>query len=233
MTSQIDPTTLNIYGKAGAESCDWTKYISGRQQYPTRLYDTIFAYHRGNWQKVIDFGAGDCTTSAQLLKRFHHVEATDQAEEQLKLGQERLRKAGIGEDRLSIRVCEAGKHPGEAGSTDMVTASTCIHFFDVPAFMEDAARLLKPGGTLAVWTGGFAPYFVEAIDGKAKKSPLFDIFHGFMKAGIAPDMEQVSVFSGTEQPATVAEALLSTPAFSSRHVPDQPRQHRRPCSTLQ
>jgi trans-aconitate 3-methyltransferase len=36
----------------------------------------------------------------------------------------------------------------------MITSATAAHWFDLPTFYAAAARMLKPGGTIALWTGG-------------------------------------------------------------------------------
>lgn len=117
---------------------DWDVYRKGREPYPQRLFDIIFDYHtKGGaaWDNAIDFGSGDCTLAPAILQRFKHVEATDSVDGQLKIGQERLKGQGIGEDKLSIRACSGGNHPGKDGSADLITAATCVYFFDIPAFM--------------------------------------------------------------------------------------------------
>ncbi|CAO1629774.1 unnamed protein product [Parajaminaea phylloscopi] len=153
----------NVFGEGGLGTFEWQDYQRGRFPYPRRLFEVINDYHRqggAGWERVIDFGAGDCTIEPQLLKDFTHVEATDEHDGQLKIGQARLKAAGFGEDRLTTRQCPAGHHPGADGSADMITAATCVHFFDVTAFLKDAHRLLRPGGTLAIWNGCHTPIFI-------------------------------------------------------------------------
>lgn len=160
----------NLYGQGGEGSFSWKEYQKGRQPYPQRLYDIIFDYHfkgGAGWDEVIDFGAGDCVIEPKLLERFKHVEATDASEVQLKIGLDRLRERGIGEDRLTTRQCKGGHHPGKDGSVDLITAATAVHWFDVNAFTADAYRLLKPGGTLAVWKGAHWPVIVAGLPPKA------------------------------------------------------------------
>lgn len=40
------------------------------------------------------------------------------------------------------------------GSVDLITAATAAHWFDMATFWPAAARLLKPGGSVALWCGG-------------------------------------------------------------------------------
>lgn len=57
----------------------------------------------------------------------------------------------------------------EAQSCDAVTVATAFHWFDAPRFYAEAARILKPGGTLAIWS-----YGTVFIRSSAAAAALFD-----------------------------------------------------------
>ena len=42
--------------------------------------------------------------------------------------------------------------PLRAASLDLVTAFNCVHHFDLGRFLADAARVLRPGGLLFIYT---------------------------------------------------------------------------------
>jgi SAM-dependent methyltransferase len=44
--------------------------------------------------------------------------------------------------------------PVEHSSIDLIVSSTAAHWFDMSRFWPQAARVLKPGGTVALWTTG-------------------------------------------------------------------------------
>jgi SAM-dependent methyltransferase len=44
--------------------------------------------------------------------------------------------------------------PVEDSSVDLIVASTAAHWFDMSRFWPQAARVLKPGGTVALWSNG-------------------------------------------------------------------------------
>jgi SAM-dependent methyltransferase len=44
--------------------------------------------------------------------------------------------------------------PVAQGSVDLITAGNAAHWFDMAGFWPSAARVLKPGGSVALWTSG-------------------------------------------------------------------------------
>lgn len=45
--------------------------------------------------------------------------------------------------------------PVDDSSSDIVTASLAVHWFDVPAFLNEAARILRPEGRLIIYSNNF------------------------------------------------------------------------------
>lgn len=227
MTTQVD----NVFSPEQAY-IDWTQYARGRAPYQKRMFDIIYDYHSkggAGWDLVIDHGAGDCTLAPFLLQRFKHVEATDASEAQLKIGEERLRKAGIDETRLTIRTCPAGSNPGPDASADMVTAATCVHFFDIPAFLTDAARLLKPGGTLAIFTSGGIPVIIDRDQsGMTKLSATGEMLMEWFSKTVMTELARVSVAAfSAQQPHCLDN--LTRPYPTAEPQSGQPAQHRQDC----
>src|SRR5262249_29634951 len=37
---------------------------------------------------------------------------------------------------------------------DLITAATAAHWFDLPKFYAEAAKILKPGGSVIIWVSG-------------------------------------------------------------------------------
>ncbi|MGQ0383469.1 MAG: class I SAM-dependent methyltransferase [Gammaproteobacteria bacterium] len=57
------------------------------------------------------------------------------------------------------------------GSADLLTAAQAAHWFDWPAFCREAARVLKPGGVLAIWSYAYckvAPEVDRLLEGFAR-----------------------------------------------------------------
>jgi ubiquinone/menaquinone biosynthesis C-methylase UbiE len=229
--------TDNLY--TADNSVDWEKYQKYRPNYPLELYDALFAFHAkgsASWGKAVDFGSGDGMVLPHLLKKFHQVEATDASSAQLELGCRRLWNAGVDNDRLTLQVCAAGHWKGPDSSVDMITSAMSIHWFDRPQFFKDAARMLKPGGTLAIWIASLRPcitnnpqaaeilrewqykyFYPELAANPAISSNHDDIFHLFDSLLDALAIENSSAFEAETRyklmlPKGFEYGLISGPA---------------------
>lgn len=92
---------------------------------------------------VLELGAGTGKLTEQLVALGHDVHATDPDPEMLKVLTRRL---------PDVRTSEAGaeKIPAPDHSVDVVVAAQSFHWFDHDVAMPEIARVLKPGGHLAV-----------------------------------------------------------------------------------
>ncbi|RFU25201.1 hypothetical protein B7463_g11135, partial [Scytalidium lignicola] len=136
------------------------QYAGLRPGYPSVLYDHIFAQHAatsGSFNFVLDVGCGPGIATRDLAPAFKHAVGVDPGEEMLKAARERGGETKSGE-KIRFELCEAEKiasAPGvPLGELDMITAATASHWFDMKKFWEQAAQLLRPGGTVAIWTKG-------------------------------------------------------------------------------
>lgn len=131
-----------------------------RPTYPPALYTAILRYAaaQGNAGRDVaaDVACGSGQASVDLAKLFKHT---------------------IGVDASAQQVANAPVIPGvtfqqgtaEAtnlapASCDLVAVATALHWFDLPAFYKEAARVLKPRGTLAIWTYGLGTPACPAAD---------------------------------------------------------------------
>jgi len=115
-------------------------YDRGRPTYPTAAVEFMV----GPDQKtVLEVGAGTGKLTEQLVALGHDVHATDPSSVLL----------GVLTDRLpGVRtsVARAEELPLLDGSVDVVACAQAFHWFDQEAALAEFARVLRPGGHLAL-----------------------------------------------------------------------------------
>ncbi|RFU34686.1 hypothetical protein B7463_g1652, partial [Scytalidium lignicola] len=148
-------TTFRFYKSAQAE-----KYAGARPSYSPMLYEHIFAKHAasgGGFGLVIDVGCGPGSATRDLAPAFEHAVGLDPGEGMINVARERGGETQKGE-KIRFEVSEAERIasvPGlPLGEVDLITAATAAHWFDMKKFWGQAAQLLKPGGTVAIWLRG-------------------------------------------------------------------------------
>jgi ubiquinone/menaquinone biosynthesis C-methylase UbiE len=115
-------------------------YDRGRPGYPAEAATWLVG---GEARVVLELGAGTGKLTAQLVALGHDVHATDPDPEMLKVLSRHL---------PDVRVSEASAEaiPLPDRSVDVVVAAQSFHWFDHDVAMPEIARVLKPGGHLAV-----------------------------------------------------------------------------------
>lgn len=115
-------------------------YDRARPGYPA---DAVAWAIRGDPARIVDLGAGTGKLTAAVRGAGREVIAIDPAEELLS----RIRHAVPGVD-TRIGTAEATGLPD--GHADAVVAGAAFHWFTRPAADEEIARILRPGGTVAL-----------------------------------------------------------------------------------
>lgn len=120
-------------------------YAAFRPRYPQALFDWLAALpaRRG---LVWDCAAGSGQATVDLAARFERVIATDASAAQL--------EAAPRLPNVEYRVASAEHNGLPDAAVDLVTVAQALHWFDLPRFYAEVARVLVPGGVLAVWTYG-------------------------------------------------------------------------------
>lgn len=119
---------------------------------------------------VVDVGCGSGQATRTLAQHAQRVIGVDPS-----LGQIQQAKENIKLPNVEFIVSRAEKLDAIADhSVSLLTAATCIHWFDIPAFFAEARRVLKPGGIIAYWAYNFCIF-----EGKnaAKLNEAFLDFH--------------------------------------------------------
>ncbi|XP_026231449.1 class I SAM-dependent methyltransferase [Anabas testudineus] len=97
------------------------------------------------FQLALDVGCGSGQGTLLLAKHFASVVGTDISPAQLEVALQHAR-----EPNITYRQCEAEKLPFADSSVDLVTVMSAFHWFDRPRFLQEALRVLKPHGCLAL-----------------------------------------------------------------------------------
>ncbi|XP_063079879.1 putative methyltransferase DDB_G0268948 isoform X1 [Engraulis encrasicolus] len=133
-------------GKAHAQSY-WKYRISPSQE----IIDMIINFlhkHRSSPQELelaVDVGCGSGQGTVLLAPHFTRVVGTDVSPAQLEMATQHATAHNI-----TYRESPAEQLPLEDASVDLVTAMSAFHWFDHAHFLQEADRVLKPRGCLAL-----------------------------------------------------------------------------------
>jgi trans-aconitate 3-methyltransferase len=135
-------------------------YAQNRRGYHPNLYQIILDHHTstgGQLTTILDVGCGPGTAIRKLAPRFTHAIGLDPSEGMISTARS---LGGVSSTSQPIRfevstAEDLGSQlspPIPDSSVDLITAATAAHWFDMSRFWPCAAQLLKPGGTVALWT---------------------------------------------------------------------------------
>ncbi|CAN9498126.1 unnamed protein product [Ophioblennius macclurei] len=114
---------------------------------PEELISIIMSYmekRTKNLHLAVDVGCGSGQGTTLLAPFFTKVIGTDVSPAQLKMVPTNSPL------NVSYRQCPAEELPFKSGEVDLVTAMTAAHWFDRQRFLQEAYRVLRPGGCLAL-----------------------------------------------------------------------------------
>jgi ArsR family transcriptional regulator len=157
---------------------------------------------------IADLGAGEGTISQLMAQRAKKVIAIDNSEKMVGFGAELARKHGIG--NMEYRLGDLEDVPIRSGTVDLAFLSQALHHARHPhRAVEEARRILKPGGRIAVLDLN-RHHFEEAREMYA------DVWLGFteleleryLKGGGFKNVETAVVYKEPEAP--YFETLLGT-----------------------
>jgi ubiquinone/menaquinone biosynthesis C-methylase UbiE len=118
-------------------------YSASRPRYPKELFDYLRTLPP-SLDIVWDCATGNGQAAISLAQFFDKVVATDASRQQIENAFEM--------DNVEYLVAPAEEIYLEDGTADMITVATALHWFDKVRFFNEAKRVLKPGGVLAVWS---------------------------------------------------------------------------------
>ena len=122
-------------------------YARARPRYPPALFGALAVLAPGR-SLAWDAGTGNGQAAAGLAEHFTGVVATDPSAAQL--------AEAAPHPAIDYRSGRAESSGLRKGIVDLVTAAQAAHWFDLPGFYAEAARVLRPGGAIALWCYGLS-----------------------------------------------------------------------------
>lgn len=121
-------------------AADYARY---RPRYPVSLFAELAALTPSQ-ARAWDCATGNGQAAEGLAACFDEVLATDASAAQIAAA------SGPANVRFAVAPAEASGLPD--GCVDLILVAQAAHWFDLPAFYAEAARVLRPGGLLALLT---------------------------------------------------------------------------------
>jgi ArsR family transcriptional regulator len=111
----------------------------------------------GQASQVADVGTGTGFVAAGLSPRVERVVGIDNAPAMLEVARENLK--ALGASNVELVVGEAARLPLEDGAVDAAFANMVLHHAEDPeAMLREMARVVRPGGTVAITDEVAHPY---------------------------------------------------------------------------
>lgn len=150
MSTQKPEQTFRAYTAAQGQTYDQTRF-----RYHPNFFKRVLDHHTstgGQLGTVIDVGCGPGIATRELAPFFTHAIGADPSEGMILTA----KKAGGSSATENIQyICSSAEalDCGAAdGTVDLITAATAAHWFDMPGFWARSEQLLRPGGSVAIWT---------------------------------------------------------------------------------
>jgi SAM-dependent methyltransferase len=129
-------------------------YARHRPGYPAAMFDYLASLAPAR-ELAWDCGTGNGQAALALADKFKRVIATDASAAQI--------ENAFPHERVEYRIEPSENTTISAGTVDLVTVGTAVHWFDFDPFYAEVRRVSKPKGVIAVWTY-FFPIIDPAID---------------------------------------------------------------------
>ncbi|KAK4059156.1 hypothetical protein Trihar35433_11153 [Trichoderma harzianum] len=153
----VTETTFSSYDQNQGKA-----YAHARPDYDPGVYKAVINHHKstgGQFDTVVDVGCGPGSATRGLAPYFANAIGLDPSQGMVATARS---FGGVSSESRPIRfeistAEDLGAHlatPISDSSVDLITAANAAHWFDMPQFWLAAARILKPGGTVALWTSG-------------------------------------------------------------------------------
>ena len=173
-TSTTGQHTIMPDFEGGAEF-DWENYMAQRPDYTaSKFYDLVWAYHKRHSDSYVlahDVGTGPGNVAEVLAKRFQRVIASDPSKFHIDTAEHRINQPSVIYKHCRVEDLVNAIGTNDLGQADLVTVAECIPLMHAEQAMSVFAKLLRPGGTVAIWFYG-RPIFADK--GQEKSQAIYD-----------------------------------------------------------
>ncbi|POS73958.1 methyltransferase domain-containing protein [Diaporthe helianthi] len=187
-TTQLEPAE-NPWGKFSATQAK--EYANNRRSYSQNLYDTVLEFHKttgGGFESLVDVGCGPGVAVRDLGPQFTTAVGLDPSQGMIDIAQSLGGSAASGP--IIFEPCAAEQlEPSllrkigiSGGGVDLIIAANSAHYFDPKQFWARAARVLRPGGSVAAWFSRPVGMHKSVPNGRA----IEEILSGLQKTEMEP-----------------------------------------------
>ena len=137
-------------------------YAQFRPHYGIEVRNVIEGFmkkHSCGLDCIVDVGTGSGQALAYWTELFNNCVGVDISGEQINKATKAFQEKGV--TNAEFHVCPAEDIPLSASSCDLVTCATTWHWLDAEKFYNEATRVLKQPGVLAVYSYGI-PFFPQS-----------------------------------------------------------------------
>ncbi len=193
-------------------------YDRGRPTYPDEAVAWLTESVKQAPLSVLELGAGTGKLTQSLVRAGHDVLATDPDADML---------AVLQRDLPEVRTAVAGAEsiPSPDMSFDVVVAGQAYHWFDTDKALPEIARVLKPGGTLALaWNqrDERIPWVRKLGDVIGKHVETLDPSEALLDSGHFAAIESLQVkFWQTVDSHSIVDLVISRSTVASLSAEEQ------------
>ncbi len=216
--ASVDPKTKTTYANT-----DWDQYRQGRPPYPPSLTELTYSYRRQHpnvgWERLVDVGAGSGIASTNFMPDFSIIHNSDpspgnedQARAFLPNWAQRHNLATTFEYTQSGGE-EAHTKTGEQ-SADMVICATAAHFIDPDGLAASIAKMLRPGGTLAVFS-----YWMPSFPGRSQH--FHDVFAKYYDNLVLEPLQSGDDLTRTRLSKVIQRRMAGKGVLDSLPIPEE------------
>ena len=187
-------------------------YAQYRPDPPATLISRVLEFVRRTapLERAVDVGCGSGQNTRLLAPHFTSVLATDISPAQIAEA-----AATNPHDAVRYEVAPAEEIPAPDGSVNLVTASTCYHYFDRPRFLAEADRVLAPGGVIAIYCNQFFdPRLKDGSVWTEYKDVLSNVYKVYLKRHwqVTPEEEE-EIYRGATRLIKYPEKVWDESSF--------------------